>query len=395
MPKIIKIAPKILCWCSFPGGSLLLYTFFGQLSRSRASPPHSAFLDGWENSGWMGKFPGRWRQPNQRTQGAALTRCLRCHLGWQQSQRGWIWVFTVSQSPHLKPRVFLTSPLRTRLLLHVMGVFCNDFLLLCKLIGKMNWSSCDSSLERHNHLMDRDIVNMSLTTGQKVPVITPQALRFWIFWKNRNAGHWRSLRQGWSSSQVGGSASPGLFAVPSASSWLHFCPWTPRAKEFSRLARCSTASHSCRASSTAHALPNSIEGADKRFHISQGFTACNYYISQSKNYLAQERSEIPLGYSPREKSFPVHSGPDSALDSHCFTGKINTHLRAFLRQTTQSSDELGLPIWPVFFSTMWTGQTVTLILLHAHITSHAAERLQAPAVSTAPHSACGETYWAC
>lgn len=155
--------------------------------------------------------------------------------------------------------------------------------------------------------MDRDIVNMSLTTGQKVPVITPQALRFWIFWKNRNAGHWRSLRQGWSSSQVGGSASPGLFAVPSASSWLHFCPWTPRAKEFSRLARCSTASHSCRASSTAHALPNSIEGADKRFHISQGFTACNYYISQSKNYLAQERSEIPLGYSPREKSFPVHS----------------------------------------------------------------------------------------
>lgn len=187
------------------------------------------------------------------------------------------------------------------------------------------------SRETH-HLMDRDIVNRSLTTGQKVPVITPQALQFWIFWKNRYAGHWHSLRRGWSSSQVGGSASPGLFAMPSGLSWLHFCPWKPRAKEFSGLAWCST---TCIAAvPAAQPMYRQIaSGADKRFHIPQGFTACNYYIAQRKNYLAQERSEIPLGYSPREKSFPVHSGPDSALDSHCFTGKLNTHLCAFLRRS--------------------------------------------------------------
>lgn len=100
------------------------------------------------------------------------------------------------------------------------------------------------SRETH-HLMDRETMNASLTPGQKVPVITPQALWFWIFWKNRYAGHWRSLHWGWSSSQVGGSDSPGhlvLFAVPSASSWLHFCPWKPRARELCslRLTPCST-----------------------------------------------------------------------------------------------------------------------------------------------------------
>lgn len=145
---------------------MALYAFFGQLSRSSASPPCSAFLDRWEKHHGCGdsRTTTHKKQPSHSAwdvirggseangAGSGYLRCREDHT-WNQG----------------------CFPITYQAALLVMGCFIMiSFPVIIHKADRKDKLKFMWFISREtHHLMDRDTMNMSLSTGQKVPVITP------------------------------------------------------------------------------------------------------------------------------------------------------------------------------------------------------------------------------